>query len=190
MASIETQTKIGVISRALILLGEKPCTSLSEQRYGVTVGGNLFELYYEDEITSNPWRFATKKRALSRLVDVPLNQFKYAFQLPPDMLVPSHVYPKGLYELFGDHLYTDQSEVELDYRFKPEVSKWPAYFALLMVYKLAKDMVNPVTEGSIAKVQIMESKYNIQRGRAQYADAQGRPATPVQDNPFTDVRGR
>lgn len=187
--SIETQNKIRIISKALVLLGEKPCGSLSEPRYGVTVGAELFELYYEEEITSNPWRFATTKRALSRLNDVPLNQYKYAFQLPPDMLVPDHVWPRADYEIFGTQLHTDQPEVALTYRFKPNVTQWPAYFSMLMVYRLAKDMVNPVTEGSAAKVQIMEGKYNLQRGRSQYADAQGRPPKPIQDNPFVDVRG-
>jgi hypothetical protein len=187
--AIETQTKIAIISKALILLGEKPCTSLSDPRYGVTVGSNLFELHYEEEITSNEWRFSTTKRALSRLTNVPLNQYKYAFQLPPDMLVPSHVWPKTEYEIFGTELHTDKSAVDLTYRFKPNVSAWPAYFSLLMVYKLAKDMVNPITEGAASKVQIMEGKYNTQRSRSQFADAQGRPAKPIQDNPFTDVRG-
>lgn len=187
--SIETLTKIRIISKALVLLGEKVCTSLSDPRYGVTVGAELFELYYEEEITSNPWRFATTKRALSRLVSTPQNQYRYAFQLPPDMLVPDHVWPRTDYEIFGTELHTDQPSVDLTYRFKPNVSAWPAYFSMLMVYRLAKDMVNPVTEGSAAKVQIMEGKYNLQRSRSQFADAQGRPAKPIQDNPFTDVRG-
>lgn len=187
--SIETQTKIRIISKALVLLGEKVCTSLSDPRYGVTVGAELFELFYEEEITSNPWRFATAKRALSRLANVPLNQYKYAFQLPPDMLVPDHVWPKTEYEIFGTELHTDQPAVDLTYRFKPNVSQWPSYFSALMVFRLAKHMVNPVTEGSAAKVQIMTMEYNLQRGRAQFADAQGRPAKPIQDNPFTDIRG-
>lgn len=187
--SIETQSQIAILSKALILIGEKPLTSLSDPRYGATVGANLFEMYHEEEIQSNPWRFVTKKAALSRLVDEPVNQFKYVFQLPTDCLIPSHVWPKAQYEIFGTHIYTDQPAIDLDYRFKPNVSAWPAYFALLMTYKLAKDMVSPITEGSTAKVEIMERKYNVQRGRALYADAQGRPATPVQDNPFVDVRG-
>lgn len=74
--SIETNTKIGLISKALILCGEKPLQSLSDDRYGATVGANLFELIYENELQSNRWRFACTKRALNRLVDVPLNQWQ------------------------------------------------------------------------------------------------------------------
>lgn len=190
MASIETQSKIALISKALILLGEKPCSSLNENRYGVTVGGNLFELLYENELQINSWRFAMKATELSRLNVTPVtDQYRYVFQLPTDCLQPSHAYPRQDYEIFGSHIYSNQQTFKLVHWFKPDVSACPAYFNTLMTYALAKNMVNPITEGSAAKVQIQISLYNTQRAMAQYADAQGRPPKPIQDNPFVDVRG-
>lgn len=190
MASIETQSKIALISKALILLGEKPTSSLSDPRYGVTVGANLFEILYENELQGpQPWRFACKKASLGRLNLEPLNQYRYIFQMPTDCLLPNHVYPRTDYEIFGSHLYANQTSIDLDYRFKPEISACPAYFNLLLAYALAKNMINPVTEGSAAKQQLAINAYNVQLGRAQYADAQGRPPKPIQDSPFVDVRG-
>lgn len=186
-ASIETQTKIGLISKALVLIGEKPLNSLSDDRYGATVGANLFEIIYENELQSNRWRFACTKRALSQLVAAPLNEWQYAYQLPTDMLLPIGVYPRAPYEIYATHLYTDQSSVELDYMFKPDVSSVPAYFGQLMVYALARDMVKPITE-SEAAVQSFTAKYNSQRARAMFADAQGRPNSAIVDSPFTDGR--
>lgn len=186
--SIETQTKISLISKALILLGEKPLESLTDDRYGATVGANLFELIYENELQSNPWRFSVKKAALSRLVATPLNQYAYAYQIPSDCLLVRHVYPRSHYEIFGDRIYSDATSVELDYQFKPDVTAVPAYFSSLLVYALARDMVQPITESDTG-VKIFAAKYVSQRDRAMYADAQARPATTVQDSPFTDVRG-
>lgn len=185
--SIETQTKISLISKALILIGETPLNSLSDDRYGATVGSNLFELIYENELQSNRWRFASKKALLSRLVDVPLNQWTYAFQLPADMLLPYHIYPMSPYEIYGDRIYTDASTVELDYAFKPDITQLPAYFSQLLTYALARDMVKPITENDEA-VKLFQMKYTRQRDRALYADAQGRPATTVVDSPF--IAGR
>ena len=184
---IETQTKIGLISKALVLLGEKPLESLNDRRYGATVGNNLFELIYEDELTSNRWRFAMKKGALSQLVAEPLNEWQYAYQLPSDMLLPITTYPSSNYEIYADRIYTNNNEVELDYLFKPEISAIPAYFALLMAYALARDMVKPITESDNG-VDIWRGKYNFQRNRAMFADAQGRPNKPITDSPFTQVR--
>jgi hypothetical protein len=186
--SIETQTKIGLLSKALILIGETPLQSLSDDRYGATVGSGLFELIYENELQSNPWRFSMKKTTLSRLVATPLNQYAYAYQLPSDCLLLRHVYPRSQYEVFGDRLYSDATSVEIDYQFKPDITSVPAYFSMLMVYALARDMVKPITESDTG-VKTFAAKYVMQRDRAMYADAQARPATPVQDNPFVDVRG-
>lgn len=187
MAAIETQTKIKIISDALILVGEKPLQSLSDDRYGATVGSNLFERTYENELQSNPWRFSMKKAALSRLVVTPLNQYAYAYQIPADCLLVRHVYPRTYYEIFGDRIYTDATSVELDYQFKPDITAVPAYFSTLMVYALARDMVKPITESDTG-VKTFAAKYVMQRDRAMYADAQARPATPIQDSPFTDFR--
>lgn len=185
--AIETSSKIGLISKALVLCGETPLSSLTDDRYGATVGSNLFELIYETELQSNRWRFACAKKSLSRLNSTPLNEYQYAFQLPTDMLLPIGVYPKADYEIYADRVYTNNLSVDLEYLFKPDVGRIPAYFATLMVYALAKDMIKPITESDTA-VQVMTSKYVAQRNRALYADAQGRPNRPMLDSPFTDVR--
>lgn len=186
-APILSATKIGIISNALILCGENPLVSLSDDRYGATVGSNLFDLLYEAELQSNRWRFSCTKGALSRLNTSPLNEWQYAFQLPIDMLLPLGVWPYSLYEIYGPHLYTNNSTVNLEYQFKPDISAAPAYFQLLMTYVLARDMVKPITESDSA-VNVMASKYEMQRNRALFADAQGRPNRPIQDSPFTQTR--
>lgn len=185
--SIETGTKIKIISDALILCGEAPLNSLSDNRYGAQVGSNLFEVLYEAELQSNRWRFASAKTSLSRLTASPLNEWQYAFQLPSDMLLPIGVYPRANYEIYADHLYTNNSTVDMEYLFKPAISQLPAYFRLLMVYAMAKDMIKPISESDTA-MQLMTGKYNIQRSKAMYSDAQGRPNRAVLDSPFTDVR--
>lgn len=186
--AIESNTKIGLISDALVLCGETPLSSLSDNRYGATVGSNLFENLYENELASNPWRFSMAKKALSQLVDVPLNNWTYAYQLPSDMLLLRGVFPVDLnYEVYGDHLYSNRTTVEVEYQIKPEVTALPAYFALLLTYALAANMIKPITESDQA-VKIMEDKYNMQRNRALYADAQARPAKSIVHSPFTDNR--
>ncbi len=184
---LETSTKIKIISDGLILCGEKPLVSLSDDRYGATVGSNLFEVIYEEELQSNRWRFAMKKGALSRLVDVPLNKWQYAYQLPSDMLLPIGVYPKHLYEIYSNRIYTNAATVELDYMFKPEISALPAYFRVLLTYRMAKEFIKPITESDTAWDRKVR-EYNTQRARAMFADAQGRPNEPIFDSPFTDNR--
>lgn len=185
--AIETNTKIGLISKALILCGEKPLEALDDNRYGATVGANLFELVYETELQSNRWRFAMAKKACSQLVDTPLNEWAYSYQIPTDCLIPIGVYPLQPYEIYGDKIYTNATSVTLEQLTKPDITDVPAYFALLLTYALAKNMIKPITESDNA-VKDMTHKYNMQRATAMYADAQARPARPIMRNPFTDVR--
>ena len=187
MSEIITATKIKMISDALVLCGEKPMNSLSDNRYGATVGANLFELLYENEIQSNRWRFACTKKQLGRLTNSPLNEWQYAFQKPPECLLPLGAYPRVNYEIYGDHVYTNEAAFALEFMFKPDINKIPAYFNLLMVYQLAQNMIKPVTESDTA-VTVMNKAYTRQRGIAMFADAQGRPNKPIVDSPFTDNR--
>ena len=57
-APIVTQTELSMLSAALVLCGEKPLNSLTDPRYGSAVGAALFDMVYENEISSNRWRIA------------------------------------------------------------------------------------------------------------------------------------
>jgi len=184
---IVTNTKIGIISNALVCLGEAPATSLTENRNGVTIGANLFEQIYEAELTACRWRFSCTKVQLAQLVAEPLNEWQHAFQLPSDMLLPIGVLPSCSYEIYGDHLYANNSTIYLDYQFKPEITDVPSYFALMLTYSMAMNMAKPVTE-SDSHASKWQNLYLAQRARAMYADAQGRPNKQIRSNPFVNAR--
>ena len=198
---IINQTKLSIISAALVLCGEKPLNSLTDPRYGAAVGAALFDMIYENELQTNRWRFACKKAALSQINTSPPNEWMYCFQLPPDMLLPIGFWgigPDRTYEIYGNVIYTNVTSnpgptnatapiLTFDYLFKPDPATVPSYFSLLLTYALAKDMIKPITE-SLQATQVMTAKYNQQRAAAAYADAQGRPNRAMQNNPFVQVR--
>lgn len=198
---IITQSKFSMLSAALVLCGEKPLNSLQDPRYGASVGAALFDMVYETELQSNRWRFACKKAQLAQVNVIPPNEWQYCFQLPTDMLLPIGIWGVGTnrtYEIYSDKIYTNITSnpgpinstapvLTFDYMFKPDPATIPSYFSLLVTYALARDMLKPVTESDTAASAMM-TKYNFQRGRAMFADAQGRPNRPLQDSPFTQVR--
>lgn len=181
-------SKVKLISDAAVLLGEKPISDIeNDDRYSVTVGSNLFDRIYDDELQSNRWRFAVTKAQLSLLSAVPRNEWRYAHQLPGDLLLLIRVYPDTSYEVYGSRIYSNSQALDADYVFRPEVTSLPAYFSRMLTYALARDMARALTE-SDTTVQDMSDRYLIQRQRALYADAQGRPNIAFSDSPFTDVR--
>jgi hypothetical protein len=191
-----------MLSAALVLTGEKPMNSLTDPRYGAAVGAALFDMVYENELQSNRWRFACKKAQLTQINSVPPNEWKFAFQLPPDMLLPIGFYgvgPDRLYEIYSNIIYTNVSSnpgpvgnsnppmLTFDYMFKPDPATLPSYFTFLVTLALAQHMMKPITESDTA-ASALRTTYAIQRSRAMYADAQGRPNRPLQHSPFTQVR--
>lgn len=198
---IITQTKLSMLSAALVMCGEKPMNSLTDPRYGASVGAAFFDMIYENELQGNRWRFACKKSQLSQVNTVPPNEWQYCYQLPTDMLLPIGFFgvgPDRSYEIYGNMMFTNMTSnpgpinasapvLTFDYLFKPDPATVPSYFSLLVTYSLAKDMLKPITESDTA-ASAMQTKYQIQRSRAMFADAQGRPNRPIQHNPFVQVR--
>lgn len=198
---IVTQTKLSMLSAALILAGEKPMNSLTDPRYGASVGAALFDMVYESELQSNRWRFACKKAQLARVNVTPPNEWQFCYQLPTDMLLPIGLWgvgPDRSYEIYSSVIYTNLTSnpgpvnssspvLTFDYLFKPDPSTIPSYFSLLVTYALAKDMIKPITE-SDTSASAMMAKYNLQRSKAMFMDAQGRPNRRIQHNPFVQAR--
>lgn len=187
-----------MLSAALVLCGEKPMNSLTDPRYGAAVGAALFDMVYENELQSNRWRFACTKTTLSQVTEVPLNEWQYVYQLPPDMLTIVGIWgvgPDRVFEVYGNQIYTNITSnpgvtphtLTLDYTIKPDPATLPSYFSLLVTLALAQHMCKPITESDSARTKC-EQAYIRQRNTAMFIDASQRPNRPMQHQPFTQVR--
>ena len=119
-------TDISMCSNALLLIGHGTISSFTEGGAGALVASNLYQSSYENLLSLHRWRFASGKVTLSRLTATPINDFKYAYQLPADYMVANRVIPQSDYEIFGDKIYSNQQSLALDYIFKPSETSLPA----------------------------------------------------------------
>jgi len=180
-------TSISMCSNALLLIGHGTISSFTEGSAGSRVASNLYDTTYENLLTLSRWRFATAKRDLGRLVDTPLNEWTYAYQLPADYLVAIKVYPQSDYEIYEDKLYSNLTEVALDFVFKPDESMLPPWFVKTMEYALASQFAIPITDNS-TKAEEYRVQYEAQYKKARFVDAQARPNDAIVHSPFTEVR--
>jgi len=180
-------TKFDIVSQALLLIGEQPISSFSEGVSGL-VASNLYDTTRDSFLTQTRWRFAVGKKQLSQLVATPLNEWKYAYQLPSDMLMPISVYPKARYEIYEDKLYTHQNTIELDYIFRPDEAAFPAYFIEALAARLAEKFAIPITNNQTLREAMQVTAQDSYRSAA-YKDAQGRPPQAIKHRPFIQVRG-
>ena len=177
--------KIEIISNAMVLLGASPISSLTEGTEGV-VANALYESTYYGLLASHSWRFATKKVSLSRLTATPLNEFSYQFQLPTDTITVVRDYDGSDYEIFGDKLYSNDKEVEIDYRYKISETNLPDYFVLALQFLLAAQFAVPITDNT-QRAQLYEGLYERQLSRAKYIDSSARPQDSIVHSPLTSI---
>ncbi len=178
--------RIQLVSNALILLGDQPISSLTEDRTGATLGANLFENTYLAMLQNHRWRFASKSQELARLSSKPSTNYSYAFALPADILYGFNGDSRN-YEIFGDEIHCNSETFRLEYVRRVEEDRLPAYFAKALEYNLAAQFAIPLT-GDIDKGSYYAKVFNNEIRKAKFTDSTQYPEVAVQDSPYTDIR--
>lgn len=182
-------TSIDIASNALILIGDEAISSFQDPGSGAEAAANLYPETYKQVLSEHPWTFALKEQQLSRLSAEPDDKtnYRYAFQLPADLIRLWAIMPHSDYTIVGSLLYSNQTELLSRYVYQVNETSLPAHIVKTLEYKLASDFAMLVTEDA-QKAQYYEAKYLDMLGRAKSIDSQGRPPTPIIDSPFVDVR--
>ncbi len=182
-------SKIGLISNALILIGDSPINSLTGNSRQQQVGSNLYDNIVDNEITKHRWGFARKKAQLSLTTDAPIDdEWGSIYQLPSDLITLIKVRPSVPYQVLEDKVHTNLSgKLTCDYIYRVSESEWPPYFVKMIEYALAKDFATSITDNTNARTE-MTNEYIIASRMARYTDSQQHPVEQLRSNPFASVR--
>jgi hypothetical protein len=182
-------TSISLCSAALVLVGADEISSFDDESREAKVSGQLYQMILLDLLTRHPWRFSLGMAQLNRLEAVPLYQYKYAYQLPVDMLQLRSMEKAFPYEIFEDKLYTDEEEVKVTYQFQPVESKFPPYFVRLLVLNLAGDFAVSLMEDE-SKMQLYTSLADRQERKAKTVDSQQQPSRSIREQNHILIQAR
>lgn len=163
-------TKIEIINRALLKLGEAPVSSINEVAYGKS-----YEIVYDDVrklmLSSYPWRFAVGIKRLSR--DEKLYNKKYKYRLPYDCLLLLKVCDGGSnaldyridYEIADNFVVTDtKSGVVVEYvRNVENNDNFSALFREALASKIASELSMRVKHSLELKQLLDNEFYNLIR---------------------------
>lgn len=177
-------TKVDIVSNAFTNLGRKPVADIdpSSAEPIVITASKKYDLLVLNALQGMPWRFATITRNLNKLAsDPPIEEFRDAFQLPADYLNMQLTRPAINYRIYENMLYTNSTEMQIDYTAKVDESKFPAYFSLYMEYRLTVDMAMPLTQ-QITLKQDWDKTAKQQSLEAKYQDSQQQPSNVIIDD--------
>ena len=148
-------TDVSICNDALVLLGSEGITSFDDGSTEAGIASALYPNTRDLFLSMYPWSFAQKKVQLQRETAAPEFEWEYQYALPTDMISTlrsvtntSAVGAASVleWEIVGNKLMTDQTEIWVDYAYRPDESLWPPHFVQLMKYILAWHFAEPVTD--------------------------------------------
>jgi hypothetical protein len=198
-------TKLSICSDALIMLGASPLSSFADGTDEAQVADRLYDDVRDTLLMQYAYSWTMKKVQLARLTDAPINEWTYKYALPSDILGnPKAVFntsaigglPVRDFEIYAGGLYTDYTNVWIDYQFRPEASLFPQYFVRLLKTALAAEFAEPITDQITKANYFHERAYgspseNMRGGLVRVSiniDGADRPSQQIQEFPITDVR--
>jgi len=199
-------SSLSICSDALILLGAAPISSFTEGTDSAQACDRLYPDLRDNILSSYEWTWSIKKVQLARLATAPTNEWKYAYQLPGDMLsgVIAVFETSGTsqqplrygWEIYGDQLFTNLETVYIDYQATVTESKMPNYFVRLLRTAMAAELGLVVTD-QVAKADYFRAiAYGSpgENGRGGLfregvnIDARGSSPKIIEDYSLIDVR--
>lgn len=184
-------SSIDIASNALLLIGDNTISSFGDDEpgAGATAASNLYESTKQRLLSEHPWSFATKLQRLSRLSQAPdiLTGYRYAFQMPTDLIRIWKTVPSSFYEVIGDLIYSNENVILATYIYNVNELKMPPHFVKALEYSLAAEFAISVTE-DVNKASLYESKSRVSIAKAMYIDSQGRPQQGIVSRPLIDAR--
>ena len=191
MALVSATTKVQIISKAFLLLGEPNPVLDLDATPTTSAASQLYDLLVQELLTSHIWRFALFTVELNQTTSDPENDYwQNQFQLPANYLTMVNLYKDGQrdpwidYQIFGDKIWTNQTApLYCVYLYDPGPANYPAYYIQLLVYKLAALIAMNITQNDQLATLYTElsEKYMTQ---AVNRDEMAMPSLYIKYNPF------
>ncbi len=104
-------SKLSLINNALILIGDRPLTSLTDGTRAQIVATNLYDNVVENELSKHRWGFARKKAEISKDVAAPVgNEWQTTYTLPADMITLIKLEPNIPYQILATRFTATTAE--------------------------------------------------------------------------------
>lgn len=187
MATSEVQ----ICSNALLLLGDHPISSFTEDNDRALLASNLWVNARQAVLRSHPWNCAKEMVALAPEATAPAFDWAYQFLQPGDCLRVLSVGEDGHaddYIIKGRRILADVNPLYLTYIFDNEdVASWDALLVEAMQRYMAFSMAYPITKSTTMR-DSMYTEYTQLIKAAKNVDGQEEPPQTVGDSPLLAVR--
>ena len=201
-------TSVQICANALLRLGATPIQSFTDGTDLATICNGIYNQKKAYMLSSYPWSFSFKYIQLSRQTATPTAQWSYKFTLPADRVISGmpEIYssstvgavplPSDYYELVGNVLMSDETELWCKYQYNVDESLWPAYFTELMINIMKVELALPVTENTQLYQELKLETYGTPSeggsgglvNMTRFLDSRDNPVTYIRDQSLIIAR--
>lgn len=143
---------VSICSNALLLLGDRPISSFSENNDRTRLVANIYDYKRNRVLRAHSWNCATKRVILSPDVAAPPFGWAYQFQLPNDWLRTLSVGEDGAEDYFaieGRKILMDSNVCRLRYIWNnTEESTWDSLLVEAMTQVMVAALTYPITKST------------------------------------------
>lgn len=186
-----TTSAVRICSNALLMLGDDPINSFSDNNVQATLAQNLWPQVRDAVLRMHPWNCAVKRVQLAPDASTPAFDWSYQFQLPGDLMRTLSVGELGEkidYTVEGGKILTDEAALNLRYIFRNEnVASWDSLLVHAATAAMAEAMAYPRTKSASVQ-ETMAAKLKFWLQQAKTIDGQEAPTEDVTDAPLLEVR--
>lgn len=160
---------------ALVQLGAAVISNIDEPSTNATYCRTMWDICRNSLMREHAWNFATKRAILLQSVTPPIYRYKYAYQLPPNLLRVLTVYSDDRvnddFKIEGTKLLTDQNNIQIKYiEDITTVAEWDPSFQEVMAAKLRAAIAYSITR-STSQTELSENLFLTKFQRAMQVDA-------------------
>lgn len=185
---------ITIINAALSRTGNNQITSLTDGSTEAEIMAANYEEVVLEELDEYFWSFATKEKALNKLVWTSTNEWAYRYQAPSDILAIKRVFQNGLpvkYERNGSYIYCDadntNNPVYMEYVVRISEENWPPKFRAAIIKRLEALCLRALNE-DYDKADTRENNAEIGVRRARNRDANNKSPRRPKSYRLTGIR--
>lgn len=180
-------SKVSIISNAFNYLGKGQVNDLDASP-ATQAASSLYDTLYLAMLGSHPWTFALQiGYELSKInSQTGVDEWQYIYQIPSDLIRAYRVRPLSIFRRFKDKIYSNESELFLDYTQYVSEEKLPSDFIFMMQAGVAAECAMMITNDRSIQQQWMQIQA-IRLLRAMGQDGQGQTNEYIRSQPIFEA---
>lgn len=190
-------SKVDLANEALLLLGANTITSFADNDPNAVLVNRFYEGEKDALLRSHRWNCAVTTANLASLVDTPIIDWEFKFNLPTDPYCLRVLDVRTVtgdikldFEIQGRELLTEESTVDITYIKRiSDASQFDSLLYQALVFRMAWKLSFPITRSS-GVMQQMAQLYDAVVRDARTIDSQEGTPEIIETDTLTDVRLR